>query len=106
MERSDRRASGPYRRENGTSRNGFSSLRATRPETVQSDFFPDVTPESTDESQVQFTARVGSRVVHEAFGRGRIVALDGRGENTKAVVDFDSVGKKHLMLRFAHLKEG
>ena len=47
---------------------------------------------------------VGARVTHESFGRGKIVALDGRGEQARAIVDFDGIGRKHLMLKFAHLR--
>ncbi len=64
----------------------------------------DPMPDYENESQEQFQPRVGTRVMHETFGRGRIVALDGRGENARAVVDFESVGRKHLMLKFARLK--
>ncbi len=64
----------------------------------------DPMPDYENESQEPFQARVGTRVVHATFGRGRIVALDGRGENARAVVDFESVGRKQLLLKFANLK--
>ncbi len=64
----------------------------------------DPMPDYENESQEPIQARVGTRVVHATFGRGRIVALDGRGENARAIVDFESVGRKHLLLKFAHLK--
>jgi hypothetical protein len=32
------------------------------------------------------------------------LAIEGRGENARAIVDFAGVGKKHLMLKFANLK--
>jgi len=67
-------------------------------------YFSDVTPAYENESQETFNARVGQRVVHENFGTGRILALDGRGENARAIVDFDSVGRKHLMLKYANLR--
>lgn len=68
------------------------------------EFFPDPMPAYEDESQDVFRTRVGARVVHEAFGKGRVVAIDGVGENTRAIVEFESVGRKHLMLKFAHLR--
>jgi len=67
-------------------------------------YFSDVTPAYENESQETFNARVGQRVVHEDFGAGRILALDGRGENARAIVEFDSVGRKHLMLKYANLR--
>ncbi|HXX63763.1 MAG TPA: UvrD-helicase domain-containing protein [Bacteroidota bacterium] len=67
-------------------------------------YFSDVTPQYENESQESFHASVGSRVVHETFGVGRVLAVDGRGENARAIVDFESVGRKHLMLKFANLR--
>jgi DNA helicase-2/ATP-dependent DNA helicase PcrA len=69
-------------------------------------YFTDTMPDYENESQVagNVAHRVGSRVLHEAFGKGRILAIDGRGDNARAVVDFESVGKKHLMLKFANLR--
>lgn len=66
----------------------------------------DPMPRYEDESQVPLEMAVGERVLHEAFGAGRIIVLEGRGENARAVVDFDSVGRKHLLLKFAHLRPG
>jgi DNA helicase-2/ATP-dependent DNA helicase PcrA len=64
----------------------------------------DAMPAYEDESQETVHPRVGLRVVHASFGEGTILALDGKGENARAIVDFASAGKKHLLLRFAHLK--
>ncbi len=44
-------------------------------------------------------------VLHSKFGKGRIVSLEGEGDNAKAEVDFLAVGKKKLVLRFAKLKK-
>lgn len=46
---------------------------------------------------------VGSRVVHPRFGMGKVISLDGSGENTKAYVVFDNCGEKILLLKFAKL---
>ena len=66
----------------------------------------DPMPDYENHSQEAFELRVGLRVVHETFGSGRIVALDGRGEDARAVVEFASVGRKKLLLKFARLKTG
>ncbi len=63
-------------------------------------------PDYENHSQEEFQPRVGLRVVHETFGDGRIVALDGRGEDARAVVEFAGVGRKKLLLKFARLKAG
>jgi len=46
---------------------------------------------------------VGLRVYHDKFGYGRVVQTDGEGADKKAVVTFDSVGNKTLLLKFAKL---
>jgi DNA helicase-2/ATP-dependent DNA helicase PcrA len=66
----------------------------------------DPMPRYEDESQEQVQLRVGLAVTHETFGQGRIVALDGSGSEARAVVDFTSVGRKQLLLKFAHLRTG
>ena len=45
----------------------------------------------------------GLRVYHDKFGYGKVVQTDGEGLDKKAVVTFDSVGNKTLLLKFAKL---
>ncbi len=47
---------------------------------------------------------VGSVVEHNRFGKGKVVALEGKGPNKKAEIEFSTVGKKKLLLQFAKLK--
>uniref|UniRef100_B8HWJ9 DNA 3'-5' helicase n=1 Tax=Cyanothece sp. (strain PCC 7425 / ATCC 29141) TaxID=395961 RepID=B8HWJ9_CYAP4 len=47
---------------------------------------------------------IGKRVRHGQFGVGRVVALEGRSDDPVAVVSFDTVGKKRLLLRLAPLE--
>ena len=44
---------------------------------------------------------VGQFIIHSRFGRGKIVGLSGSGIDAKATVDFENVGTKQLLLRFA-----
>jgi DNA helicase-2/ATP-dependent DNA helicase PcrA len=44
---------------------------------------------------------VGDTIRHERFGMGKIVELAGENENAKATVEFESFGKKQLLLKFA-----
>jgi DNA helicase-2/ATP-dependent DNA helicase PcrA len=46
---------------------------------------------------------VGDRVTHDAFGLGKVVEVEGLGQNAVAKVDFGSAGTKRLLLRFAPL---
>ncbi len=45
----------------------------------------------------------GMRVEHERFGQGTVKEMEGHGADVKAVVTFDKVGDKKLLLRFAKL---
>ncbi|MCI0435063.1 MAG: UvrD-helicase domain-containing protein [Gemmatimonadetes bacterium] len=47
----------------------------------------------------------GERVRHPQFGRGTIRELSGFGADVKVVIDFDSVGRKKVVLRFANLQK-
>ena len=59
----------------------------------------------TEDSYSQEEARilVGTQVTHATFGRGRVLDLNGTGDMARAVVLFESVGKKTLVLKFAAL---
>ncbi len=49
---------------------------------------------------------VGDQVEHPSFGAGTIIAIDGEGEKTEAVINFSGgVGLKHLSLAWAPLKK-
>lgn len=46
----------------------------------------------------------GQRVVHDRFGEGVIVGMEGSGDSLSAIVNFDAVGQKKLLLKFARLQ--
>ncbi len=107
----------------GTSEQAFSQpfstpVRQERPHTVDSASHPAAQltrpstprlqrvsslPKSKAATSVSLTMAVGSLIEHERFGRGTIQALEGEGENLKAVVAFEEVGTKKLLLKFAKL---
>lgn len=47
---------------------------------------------------------VGNIVMHERFGKGEIISLEGTGGDRKAEIKFELGGVKKLLLRFAKLK--
>jgi DNA helicase-2/ATP-dependent DNA helicase PcrA len=57
-----------------------------------------------DFSQENRFLKIGSRVMHEKFGMGKVIQLIGAGENQKATVSFEGNNVKQLMLKFAKLK--
>ena len=48
--------------------------------------------------------REGSVIEHQRFGVGRIIKVEGVGENQKATVEFRNTGTKQLLLKFARYK--
>lgn len=46
---------------------------------------------------------VGNKVIHERFGKGLVVFIEGNDSNTKITVEFEKEGKKNLLLKFAKL---
>ena len=63
------------------------------PKNNYSDFVA-ATPDEIDE---------GMRVLHQKFGQGTVMKVEGIGPNKKATVLFDECGSKQLMLKFAKL---
>jgi DNA helicase-2/ATP-dependent DNA helicase PcrA len=51
-----------------------------------------------------YNLAVGNIVMHERFGKGQIVSMEGIGADKKAEIRFDVGGLKKLLLRFAKLE--
>ncbi|MDO4754737.1 MAG: 3'-5' exonuclease [Parabacteroides sp.] len=71
--------------------------RLTKIDTTTSSMSSSVS--SSDLSDIQ----VGTKVRHERFGEGVVIALEGNGGNAKATVSFSNLGQKQLLLKFARL---
>ncbi len=48
--------------------------------------------------------RPGRIVQHRVFGRGKVVSVEGRGENMRIVAHFAGIGQKTLIAKYAKLK--
>jgi len=48
--------------------------------------------------------REGCTIEHQRFGVGRVLKIEGTGENAKATVEFRNAGTKQLLLKFAKFK--
>ena len=46
----------------------------------------------------------GKRVIHDRFGVGIVVAIEGEHLDRKAVIEFENAGQKKLLLKFAKLR--
>ena len=47
---------------------------------------------------------VGMQVEHQRFGSGKVISIEGRFPDNKAIILFDNDGQKQLLLKFAKLK--
>jgi hypothetical protein len=56
-------------------------------------------------SQVGAPVKVGDKIVHDAYGEGVILSVEGRMDDPEAKVKFDTVGVKHLVLRYAPIRK-
>jgi DNA helicase-2/ATP-dependent DNA helicase PcrA len=57
-----------------------------------------------DFDQDNKVVRIGSRVMHEKFGLGKVIDVTGAGDQVKATVSFEGNNVRQLMLKFARLK--
>ena len=58
-------------------------------------------PATQSEAMGNVGLREGSVIEHQRFGIGRVLRIEGSGENTKATVEFRNAGTKQLLLKFA-----
>jgi DNA helicase-2/ATP-dependent DNA helicase PcrA len=59
---------------------------------------PNFEPDDTSHLQA------GDAVIHQRFGKGNVLQMEGSGDNRKATIEFGEAGKKVLVLKFAKLK--
>lgn len=50
------------------------------------------------------TLQAGMTVIHEKFNQGKVLNVEGGGENRIATIYFETVGNKKIMLKFAKLQ--
>ena len=68
-------------------------------------FYDEMYQESYDDfNQERRLFRVGSRITHEIFGRGKVLKITGEGDMQKVIIDFEERGKKTLLLKFANIQ--
>jgi len=63
----------------------------------------DSMPDYENESQ-EIQIYVGCQVSHESFGLGKVLKIEGQGDRTKLLVNFEEFGKKKLLYRYAQLE--
>ncbi len=63
-----------------------------------------LTPPKTFDNSHLKDLQIGMTVEHERFGKGEVIAMDGKYPNSKATVNFVLNGQKSLLIKFARLK--
>jgi hypothetical protein len=59
------------------------------------------TPSSLPLSKEATELQEGHIIEHERFGRGIVTSIEMSGNDRRAFVEFDSAGRKQLLLKFA-----
>lgn len=77
-----------------------SLLKTTNPGMAQP--LPTNNPDFKESDLSQLAA--GNKVLHQRFGTGVVIAIEDSGENRKAVVNFENLGEKKLVLKFAKMQ--
>jgi len=81
--------------------------KITLPKNFQKVINPPPSPDAFDPGQSPSEVEdihAGMEVLHERFGKGKVIGLEGVGPNKKATVFFTGIGQKQLLLRFAKLR--
>lgn len=62
-------------------------------------------PGSIEEAKTKngLRIRIGTLVAHSRFGKGKVIRLVDAGDTVKACIEFEAVGEKELLLKFAPL---
>lgn len=59
---------------------------------------------ATNNDGVGVGVQEGQVIEHARFGRGMVTRVEGTGENSKITVDFEHLGTKQLLIKFARFK--
>jgi len=64
---------------------------------------PSVIPEDFNPAAIEKIVP-GIEVLHDKFGKGKVIQVEGEGPNKKATVFFPQIGQKQLLLKFTRLR--
>lgn len=59
----------------------------------------------TPQPAPNMSLKVNDIILHQRFGRGKVLNISGSGPDTRAIVEFDNVGTKTLLLRFSKFEK-
>ncbi len=79
-------------------------IRYKKPETRPAKNFVKLKSSSSKSNLFDNKLIVGNIVVHERFGKGEVISIEGQGGDRKAEIKFEKGGLKKLLLRFSRLE--
>ena len=79
-------------------------IRYKKPETRPAKNFVKLKSSSSKSNLFDNKLIVGNIVVHERFGKGEVISIEGQGGDKKAEIKFEKGGLKKLLLRFSRLE--
>ena len=79
-------------------------IRYKKPETRPAKNFVKLKSSSSKSNLFDNKLIVGNIVIHERFGKGEVISIDGQGGDKKAEIKFEKGGLKKLLLRFSRLE--
>lgn len=79
----------------------FLSQRQSNPKPIRN--LKPVQNSSSSETQKSYGLKIGDNITHTTFGNGKVLNIEGNGDNTKALINFENYGSKQLLLKYARL---
>jgi DNA helicase-2/ATP-dependent DNA helicase PcrA len=79
-------------------------IRYKKPETRPPKNFVKIKKSSINSNLFDNKLSIGNIVIHDRFGKGKVIYIEGVSDNQKAEILFEKVGTKKLLLRFSKLK--
>lgn len=79
----------------------FLSQRQSNPKPIRN--LKPVQNSSSSETQKSYGLKIGDNITHPTFGNGKVLNIEGNGDNTKALINFENYGSKQLLLKYARL---
>ena len=79
-------------------------IRYKKPETRPAKNYVKLKSSSSKSNLFDSKLIVGNIVIHERFGKGEVISIEGQGGDRKAEIKFEKGGLKKLLLRFSRLE--
>ena len=71
--------------------------------TYQNSFYGSVVSEQLNQDGNEYG--LGDRVMHNSFGEGVILSIEGQADSARLQIHFDNVGTKWLVMSYANLEK-